>query len=361
MKNKRKTCFALALAASVCLSAATSAHAGYADIYDFFGEISENTCYIIDFMDYDGNLLDSKICTYGEKLTDIIIPKPKEDEEYIYQFSGWEPQVSETVSESAAYMATYQKIRKDGAEEPDCTPEPIIQEKPTLPNRVSSDTNPNGLAPEDVTQVSSTSYDVTHFTLETPTPKEEEPADITDAPALTDPSPQPETAKKEDILPQSPQKDTQHDQTKPNASLPTATPSTPEQRNVEISPQVSEPSDADTPNAVFQNPENNFSQASPNTDATLQRKPADATPPTKSKHPAKSTPSENTKNLSENAQMTKIKSSISASAKSKSARPKAEDKQSYRINFAVPALFIGIAIFSGAARKARQRKRTQRN
>lgn len=183
MKNKRRIRFMLALTASICLSAATFSYAGadYMDIYGFFEESSENSCYIIDFMDCDGNLLDSKICAYGEKLTDIITPEPKEDEKYIYQFVGWEPQISETVTECAAYMATYQKIRKDGAKEPacSCTPEPVIPDQPTPPNRASSNANAKGLAPEEITQVSSTSYDVTRFTLETPTPKAKEPADAT--------------------------------------------------------------------------------------------------------------------------------------------------------------------------------------
>lgn len=169
MKNKRITCFALAFMATACMFSSIPAYAAaeYTDYYDFF---AEDSCYIIDFLDYDGNLLDSKICAYGEKLTDVITPEPKEDKEYIYQFVAWDPQLSETVSECAAYMATYQRIRKDSLGDPNCTPEPNIQEQSTPSAQTTSD----GFCPKEITQVSSTSHDVTRFTLETPTPKTEE-------------------------------------------------------------------------------------------------------------------------------------------------------------------------------------------
>ncbi len=359
MKNKRKTCFTLFLAASVCLSAATSVYAGtgHMDVYDFFEESSENPCYIIDFMDYDGSLLDSRICVYGEKLTDIINPKPREDEEYIYQFAGWEPQVSETVSGCAAYMATYQKIRKDGAKEPDCTPEPVIREQPTLPNRASSDPNSSGLAPEEITQVSSTSYDVTRFTLETPTPTPEEPASI-DAPVSEEPAPQPETVQKEKILEEIAPEESESPQTDTNSASPAAS-SALEPQNMEISPQIQETSDINvhTPDSASQDLKNNFSQFSASAAATLQDRPADAPTTVKPKRPANAAPTQNTKVVSKHTQLPKSRPSISASTASKSAL--SETRQSYKIDFAVPALFMGIAILSGAARIREHQKRTR--
>lgn len=253
MKNKRRIRFMLALTASICLSAATFSYVGadYMDIYGFFEESSENSCYIIDFMDCDGNLLDSKICAYGEKLTDIITPEPKEDEKYIYQFAGWEPQISETVTECAAYMATYQKIRKDGAKEPacSCTPELVIPDQPTPPNRASSNANAKGLAPEEITQVSSTSYDVTRFTLETPTPKAKEPAG---APMFTNPSPQPDAAEKENVKSEFTQTVPLNRQTEANTPLLAAASPAPGRQNVEISPQFQETLNANIPETVSQ-------------------------------------------------------------------------------------------------------------
>ncbi len=329
MKNKRRIRFMLALTASICLSATTFSYVGadYMDIYGFFEESSENSCYIIDFMDCDGNLLDSKICAYGEKLTDIITPEPKEDEKYIYQFAGWEPQISETVTECAAYMATYQKIRKDGAK---------------------------GLAPEEITQVSSTSYDVTRFTLETPTPKAKEPAG---APMFTNPSPQPDAAEKENVKSEFPQTVPLNRQTEANTPLLAAASPAPGRQNVEISPQFQETLNANIPETVSQDLENSFAQIPANTVAALQEKPADATTTTESKRLTKNAPSQKQKMISKNAQMPEARPAISASASSKSVLP--ENKQSYRAGITIPILFIGMAILGGI-RRITQRKHAKR-
>lgn len=358
MKNKRRIRFMLALTASICLSAATFSYVGadYMDIYGFFEESSENSCYIIDFMDCDGNLLDSKICAYGEKLTDIITPEPKEDEKYIYQFAGWEPQISETVTECAAYMATYQKIRKDGAKEPacSCTPELVIPDQPTPPNRASSNANAKGLAPEEITQVSSTSYDVTRFTLETPTPKAKEPAG---APMFTNPSPQPDAAEKENVKSEFTQTVPLNRQTEANTPLLAAASPAPGRQNVEISPQFQETLNANIPETVSQDLENSFAQIPANTVAALQEKPADATTTTESKRLAKNEPSQKQKMISKNAQMTEARPAISASAASKSVLP--ENKQSYRAGITIPILFIGMVILGGI-RRITQRKHVKR-
>ena len=160
MKNKSilaMTVFAVCTLAAVPISAA--------EISGDSLEMVETLSYIVDFVDDDGNILDSKICTYGDVLKDIRIPEQREDEQYIYQFAGWEPQVQEVVTESALYTAVYRRISKVDGKVSDVMPREIPEEIPAA--SVSEDFYPE----KEVRQVTSTSYDVIPFHIET----EEEP------------------------------------------------------------------------------------------------------------------------------------------------------------------------------------------
>lgn len=157
---------ALAVTAVYLLSAApVHASAEAVDLNDIWPGIGEEVSYLVDFVDWDGDILDSRICTYGEKLGDIIVPGEREEGGCVYRFTGWDPEVSEIVTESMAYMAVYQRI--DGSDDEDTdagtVPEPETGEMAgTIGRAASADARCSG----EVQQVSSTSYDVTPFHIE---------------------------------------------------------------------------------------------------------------------------------------------------------------------------------------------------
>lgn len=163
MKNTRAKFIAAVIGLSLCMTSAVSVNVKGCGPDDL--QITENPddiSYIIDFLDYDGNFLDSKICTYGQKLEDIRIPQREEDEEYTYRFTGWEPELNEVVTEGAAYIAVYEKIPKDGSnpEMPEVSSN--SQEKP-----IPENSNP---APKSPDQIYSISYEVVPIQVETPIP-----------------------------------------------------------------------------------------------------------------------------------------------------------------------------------------------
>lgn len=174
---------------------------GIPDIWDIFDTLptdSGSVSYLIDFYDPDGRFLDSKICHYGDKLENVIVPETKEDDRYIYQFSGWDPQLPETVTESMMFTAVYQKIEKPGSfddpgasagpneNDDDAALEPDTEETSEKITKASSD----DIVPDGKTQVSSTSYDVTSFHIETPTAPKPETTLIPEGnPAPEDPAP----------------------------------------------------------------------------------------------------------------------------------------------------------------------------
>ncbi len=179
MKNKSNLAMTVF---SLCMLAAVPASA--AEISGDNLEEQETIRYIVDFLDDDGNILDSKICTYGDVLEDIRTPDPREDEQYIYQFAGWEPEVSKVVTESALYTAVYRRISKADGEVSDILPREVLDEIPAA--SVSGDFYSGDFCPEkEVQQVTATSYDVVPFHIET----KEEP-DASDEPAeeRTEPS-----------------------------------------------------------------------------------------------------------------------------------------------------------------------------
>lgn len=178
MKNKRRSGAVLAaLVLSMLSTAPVHANVEGMDVMDVFPEVPGSVSYVIDFFDQDGELLDSRICTYGERLEDIITPGDKEEGACVYRFTGWEPELSEVVTDSVAYMAVYEKIggTDDSAENVVSGAE--IKEQEELDTKTTSEDS----CPGGVERVSSTSYDVTPFHIETPTKIPEMPEEQPDA------------------------------------------------------------------------------------------------------------------------------------------------------------------------------------
>lgn len=185
MKNKRMIHITLT-AAALCLSSPALVHAGTVDAlsqnsFPPFSETPETIDYVIDFLDSDGELLDSKICSYGEKLDDIKTPEGWEDEDYIYQFAGWEPQLSEVVTECACYIATYQKKAKSAPEGENNDFEPVPWEQTDPSPKVRSDDSGS----VETNEVYSISYEVTPIHIETPVEKPDIPEKTEEAPGRT--------------------------------------------------------------------------------------------------------------------------------------------------------------------------------
>lgn len=184
MKNTTRRMIALAAVTALCLYAVPvkaegSPKDGKGILPEILQREPEEISYIVDFLDHDGEFLDSRICEYGEKLGDIEEPERAEDEEYTYRFMGWEPELCETVTESAMYTAVYEKIPKDGSD-------PIVNE---VSSNAAERTVSDNTLPQGKRQVSAISYDVIPFVVEKPTVTPEEkseelsPEKITGIPA----------------------------------------------------------------------------------------------------------------------------------------------------------------------------------
>ena len=77
--------------------------------------------YEITFYDWDGTLLQSEWVNYGEMPSyNGITPTKPEDEQYIYTFLGWEPEIT-LVIDNAAYTAVYEAVEKVGSSIDDIT------------------------------------------------------------------------------------------------------------------------------------------------------------------------------------------------------------------------------------------------
>ena len=71
--------------------------------------------YEINFYDWDGTLLQSNMLNYGEMPEYLgATPTKPEDEQYIYTFLGWEPEIT-LVIDNATYSAVYEAIEKVGS------------------------------------------------------------------------------------------------------------------------------------------------------------------------------------------------------------------------------------------------------
>lgn len=80
--------------------------------YIVFGklEIKERE-YTVTFEDYDGSIISTKTdYHYGDKIEIPDDPTRESDGIYSYKFSGWDPEISETVKENVEYVATYKAI-----------------------------------------------------------------------------------------------------------------------------------------------------------------------------------------------------------------------------------------------------------
>lgn len=162
MRSKRINFITAVIWLSLALSAALPVNAKgcVPDEVERLWENEEDISYIVDFLDYDGNFLDSKICTYGQRLEDIIVPEREEDEEYTYRFTGWQPELCEVVTEGAAYMAVYEKIPKDGSD----------PELPEISSNSQDKNSPETTGPKSPDQIYSISYEVVPIHIETPVP-----------------------------------------------------------------------------------------------------------------------------------------------------------------------------------------------
>lgn len=156
------------------------------DIFDPLPVDPGSVSYIVDLLDWNGEILDSRICQYGDSLDDIPVPETWTDGQYIYEFTGWDPQIPETVTESVACMAVYKKT--ETTKSVSC---PVMQETSDPLTKAASDSS-GDTAPDRVTQVSATSYDVTPFHIETLVPSPEAADLPTESPLP------PKTAAKED-------------------------------------------------------------------------------------------------------------------------------------------------------------------
>ncbi len=70
--------------------------------------------YTVEFLDDDGTVILSGEYEFGTSAADITPEDPSKDRDsqYTYEFSGWEPEVTD-VEEDATYMATYNKITNE--------------------------------------------------------------------------------------------------------------------------------------------------------------------------------------------------------------------------------------------------------
>lgn len=200
MKDQRKSLTIAAAAAAcilaavpVCASTSSDTADGQIRAFDGIGDLSPEdpafweildampsdpgpVSYVVDLLDWDGEILDSRICQYGDRLDDVRVPETWTDGEYTYQFSRWDPELPEIITGSMAFTAVYQKTT-DSVSCPD-----MPEQETSDPIAKAASDRSNDIPPDRVTQVSSTSYDVTRFHVETPTPSPEAAAPPTGTP-----------------------------------------------------------------------------------------------------------------------------------------------------------------------------------
>ena len=71
-----------------------------------FYAVWEKETYVIQFVDHDGTVLQSKTYQYGDPVTAPAAPSRKSDKIYQYTFSGWDKTVAKAAA-STTYTATY--------------------------------------------------------------------------------------------------------------------------------------------------------------------------------------------------------------------------------------------------------------
>lgn len=161
--KKQKSPSRMLAAAVLCLLSSMPVHACAegGDLTDLPPDVSEGICYVVDFVDKDGELLDSRVCTYGERLEGIQTPDQREVGGRVYRFTGWEPALAETVTESVVYTAVYQEA--EGTDGGAGSISGAETEVTGTPEKAASGSRHHD-GPQ---QVSATSYDVTPFHVET--------------------------------------------------------------------------------------------------------------------------------------------------------------------------------------------------
>ena len=80
--------------------------------YIVFGDLEvKEKEYTVTFKDYDGSIISQKTDYHkGETVQIPSNPIRGADETYSYEFVGWNPEISETVTENAEYTATYEAV-----------------------------------------------------------------------------------------------------------------------------------------------------------------------------------------------------------------------------------------------------------
>ena len=80
--------------------------------YIVFGDLEvKEKEYTVTFKDYDGSIISQKTDYHkGETVQIPSNPIREADETYSYEFAGWNPEISETVTENAEYTATYEAV-----------------------------------------------------------------------------------------------------------------------------------------------------------------------------------------------------------------------------------------------------------
>ena len=68
--------------------------------------------YTVEFKDYDGEIIDSKIYHYGDSVVAPSNPTREADKTYTYTFAGWDKEVV-ACEDDATYIATYTSINKN--------------------------------------------------------------------------------------------------------------------------------------------------------------------------------------------------------------------------------------------------------
>ena len=68
--------------------------------------------YVIEFVDYDNSPIDKKTYHYGEAVVEPASPTRESDEQYTYEFAGWDSEIT-AVTGAKTYKATYKStLRK---------------------------------------------------------------------------------------------------------------------------------------------------------------------------------------------------------------------------------------------------------
>lgn len=129
--------------------------------------------YTVEFIDHDGRSISVNKYPYGASLILPAAPARPADSQFTYQFSGWDKQVSQTVTCDIVYRAVYK-----------ATPHPVTTEPP-----VTTAPPPETSAPETTAEVTESLPETTKAPDVTAEPEPAtEPEATSEAPVTTAPS-----------------------------------------------------------------------------------------------------------------------------------------------------------------------------